>query len=321
MAAPATVPPPRRRRALVIHNPTAGGRRRAVLAEVVEALRRRGMTVDIQPTTGPGDATTLAAAASRARHDVVCAAGGDGTINEVANGLLRADDPPPLAVIPLGTANVLAIELGLPAAPDALAALIADGGEAAVHPAVADDRAFLLMAGAGFDAAVVHGVRRPVKRLLGKGAYVLQTLIETLRYRFPPLTVRADGREFTARMVVACKGRHYGGPYVAAPEARLEAGSVQLCLFHGGGVVAQARYGLALLRGRVATLPDVTVIEAREVTITAPAATAPVPVQVDGDAEAALPLHITMAARPLAVISPQAAPVTAPCPAPTVAAA
>lgn len=304
-------PPPRRRRALVIHNPTAGRRRRAMLAEVVEALRRRGVTVDIQATAGPGDATTLAAAASRTRHDVICAAGGDGTINEVANGLLRADNPPPLAVIPLGTANVLAIELGLPVGAAALAALIADGGERAVHPALADGRAFLLMAGAGFDAAVVHGVRRPVKRLLGKGAYVLQTLIEALRYRFPPLTVEVDGGTHTARMVVACKGRHYGGPHVAAPAARLDADSVQVCLFHGGGLGAQLRYGLALLRGRVADLADVTVVTAREVTIRAPGATAPVPVQVDGDAEAVLPIRITMAARPLTLIGPQAAPLAA----------
>lgn len=292
-----------RRRVLVIHNPTAGRRRPQVLAAVVRALEGQGATCRLRPTTRAGDAVAFAAGAERAEWDVVVAAGGDGTINEVANGLLMAADPPPLAVIPLGTANVLAIELGLPAGPEALAQVIATGAETALHPGMAGGRGFLLMAGAGFDACVVHGVGRRLKRLLGKGAYVVQTLVEALRWRWPPLRIVADGREYTAHMAVACKGRYYGGPHVAAPGARLDGDSLELLLFHGRGLRAQMRYALALLRGTVARQSDVTVVTARQVSITA---AVPVPVQIDGDDGGSLPLTLAMAPRPLTVLAPSA---------------
>lgn len=288
-----------RRRALVIHNPTAGRRRRALLEAVLRHLEARGMACDLRPTAGPGDATALAATSHRTAHDVVIAAGGDGTVNEVATGLLRSAAPPPLAVVPLGTANVLAVELGLPRAPEALARLIAEAPAGPVHPALAGDRAVLLMAGAGFDAAVVHGVGRRLKRALGKGAYVLRTLWEMGRDRAPPLRVTADTMALTARMVVACKSRHYGGPYIAAPDARLAAPTLEVLAFHGRGPLARLRYGLALLRGRVTTLPDVTVLTARRVLIDADR---PICVQIDGDAAGHLPLSLRPADTALAVV-------------------
>lgn len=288
-----------RRRALVIHNPTAGRRRRALLTAVIDHLEAAGVACEMRPTQGPGDATLQAAAADRSTYDVVIAAGGDGTVNEVATGLLRAESPPPLAVIPLGTANVLAVELGLPRDAAALARLIAEAPAGLLHPALAGDRAVLLMAGAGFDAAVVQGVGRRLKRALGKGAYALRTVVEMLRDRAPPLRITADNTALTARMAVACKSRHYGGPFVAAPNARLSAPTVELLLFHGRGPLARLRYGLALLRGRVSHLPDVTVVTARRVLIDADH---PVCVQIDGDAAGHLPLALRPADRPLAVV-------------------
>ncbi|RDD62225.1 diacylglycerol/lipid kinase family protein [Ferruginivarius sediminum] len=110
-------------RVAVIHNPVAGWRRRRYLRRVIDALRERGCEVRLRRTTAPGDAHAFAAEAEGC--DVLAVAGGDGTVNEALNGL--AGRHVPLSVIPLGTANVLAHELGLPRRPVALARAIVEG--------------------------------------------------------------------------------------------------------------------------------------------------------------------------------------------------
>ena len=148
-------PAERVRRLLVIHNPVAGWRRVERFRRTVQQLEHHGCAITERATTGPGDAETIASAAGEV--DVVVVAGGDGTVNEVLNGLMqRPGDPLPLAVIPLGTANVLAGELGLPIEPEGVARAIAHGRTVTAHLGQArfdgQARRFALMAGAGFDA-------------------------------------------------------------------------------------------------------------------------------------------------------------------------
>lgn len=302
-------------RVLVIFNPTAGRRRRHVLHAALDALRRFGVAVDLRPTEEAGHAVRLAGAADAGAHDLVIAAGGDGTINEVATGLLQAADPPPLAILPLGTANVLAIETGLSAyvetsgrpAPEAMALAIVHGCPGIVWPALwrpedsgAEARAVLLMAGCGFDAEVVHRVakRRFGKRLLGKGAYVLQSILAAFRYGFPELEIEVDGMLRRASGVVVCKARHYGGPHLLAASAALSSPSVEVCILTERGWLAQLRYGLDLLAGRLADRPDVEFLRGRHVDVRGAA------VQVDGDAVMATGIHVAVSKRPLRLILP-----------------
>ncbi len=146
------------RRILVIFNPAAGSARRRAqrLRRIIAELERRGCKVAVRPTQGPGDALRLARDAD-AHFDVIVAAGGDGTVNEVANGVFAASRP--LAVVPLGTGNVLANEIGLPRKPQDLARLIAEGAPQPLWPGRAGDRLFVAMTGIGFDAARAQRAR------------------------------------------------------------------------------------------------------------------------------------------------------------------
>lgn len=296
--------PPAGRRLLVVFNPTAGARRRRRLERFLAVLRADGASVTLFETTAVGDA--LAVALRAEDHDALVVAGGDGTINEAINGLLQR--PPdaaslPLGILPLGTANVLARELGLPLDPAGAAAVVLAGARRRIAVGEANGRAFALMAGVGFDAAVVAGLSPRLKRLLRQGAYVLETARQAFRFSFPRYRVEVQGAVHEARSVIACKARRYGGPHVLAPDQRLEQPQLTLVLFRSGGPLAVLRFGLALLLGRVARCRDVLLLPAADARISRATGTVSAalaePVQGDGDIIACLPLSLGV--RPAAV--------------------
>jgi YegS/Rv2252/BmrU family lipid kinase len=289
-------------RVLVIYNPAAGQWRKRRLQTTLAALKGLGCTITLFATQKAGDAQERAATLSREDCDVVVAAGGDGTINEVANGLANAQHAvPPLAIIPLGTANVLAQEIGLRGNPRAVARAIAQGGRMTVHLGDANGRYFLMMAGVGFDAHVVANVDLALKRRTGKLAYVVETLIQGLRYGFPRCRVTVDGQSHDAYSVVVCNGRHYGGPFVAAPKASLAEPAFEVCLLKKGGYRHVLRYGAALVMGRLSALPDVEILTGKSLRIEGDPG---LPVQGDGDIIATLPVQISVAERTLELVIP-----------------
>ncbi len=154
-----------RRRLLVILNPTAGRSHRGRFRATLERLRALGCDITLRETVAAGEASALARAADPAAFDGVVAAGGDGTVNEVINGLIGT--PLPLALLPLGTANVLAAEIGLGLAPDTVARAIVEGPQRPIACGRAGDRHFTQMAGVGFDAQVVEHVDLALKRRIG----------------------------------------------------------------------------------------------------------------------------------------------------------
>lgn len=294
------------RRLLVIYNPTAGGHRRRRFEAVLAALADRGCPMDVRPTTGPGDAALFAREADAAAHDLVVAAGGDGTINEVINGLVAAGAPatPPLAVLPLGTANVLAAELGLDLVPAHIARTIAEGAVAPVclgraRSGEGAERAFSLMAGAGFDARVVAGIDLRVKRFVGKAAYVLEGFRQMSRPKPLPLRVSVDGKAYEAAQVVVSKARFYGGRYLLAPEACLDEPLLHVCLFQHGDALNILRYALALQRGVLQGQRGFRIVTGRDVRIEGdPGA----PLQADGDIIARLPVSIGLLPHALGMV-------------------
>ncbi|MGE5516468.1 MAG: diacylglycerol/lipid kinase family protein [Bacteroidota bacterium] len=291
------------RRVLIITNPAAGRSRGKKLAEIVGLLRARGCVVSERLTTRRGDAEQFAREASADDVDVVVAAGGDGTINEVVNGMVDRVDRPRLAVIPLGTANVLALEIGLnPKDPEQIADTIARGPSCTVHLGLANGRHFVLMAGAGLDAHVVEGVNVALKRHTGKLAYVVESVRQAFGYDFPALQIRANGEIYEGRMAVACRGRYYGGPFVAAPDARLDRPKLEVCILPKAGVGGMVRYGLALPMNKLAELPEVTVVSADSITILGPRGA---PLQGDGDIVARLPAEISIAAQTVELVVPE----------------
>ncbi len=172
-----------RRRALIIVNPAAGRSRssRRRLDRVVAALERRGCAVVLR-RAGPtsGDVERLAREAE-ADFDIIVAAGGDGTLNAVVNGMAAA--PRTVALLPLGTVNVLAREIGLPRDPERLADLIAAGPARPIWPGRVGDRLFLTMASSGFDAETVAAVNPRLKHHVGRLAFAWAILVCLWRYR------------------------------------------------------------------------------------------------------------------------------------------
>lgn len=304
IAAPAGAPP---RRILVILNPAAGRRRRARrrLRRVLAELARRGCAVTLRATAGPGDAERLARAAGPG-FDLVVAAGGDGTVQEVANGL--SGSSPVMGVLPLGTANVLACELGLPRRPGRLAACLAEAAPRPIWPGRIKgrlgDRLFLCMSGVGFDAAVVACVDPRLKRRFGKFVFLWAILQCLVRHRPRSFTIGIDGAAHRAGAAIIAKTRFYAGRFVLAPAARAADPLFQVVLFPPGSrrVVLRALAALAL--GRAHRVPGVRVIPARTASLAAGGEWA---VQADGEIVAGEALSVTIAERPLLIIANPAA--------------
>src|SRR5580658_10114648 len=261
-----------RHRMVIIFNPVAGRRRAALLWRVLDVLAANGIRLDLAETHRAGHAEALAREAARGGASMVVAAGGDGTIAEVANGLMGSGAR--LGVIPLGTANVLAHELALPFAPRAVAAALAFGRTRTLWPGVAR----------GPDSA----------RLF------VQRLGETWRYQFPPIRLRIDSMEIEAASAVISKGRLYGGRFLLAPESRPAEPGFSVILFGCGGPAAALMYGAALPMGFLGRAPGVRHVRAHRVDMVG---NAPIPAQADGDAAGFTPLSVTDAPGPIEVVT------------------
>jgi YegS/Rv2252/BmrU family lipid kinase len=287
------------RKILVIFNPTAGMRRRARLDRILTHIRSHGAAVTLHETTARGDAERTAREAPGGEFDVIVAAGGDGTINEVINGLAGRDMP--LGIIPLGTANVLAAELDLPNDEDGLARTIALGRTHAVTLGEVNGRRFIQMAGVGFDAHVVAAVDTGMKRLVGKLAYVWETLRGFFRFTFRPYHLIVDGKSYDVGSAVFANGHFYGGRFVCAKEARLSDPTLHVCLFKSVGPWSALRYAAWMVLGRLDRLPDYEVIPATSVIVEGAAGE---PVQGDGDIVTHLPLDARISSDRLDMLVP-----------------
>jgi YegS/Rv2252/BmrU family lipid kinase len=285
---------------VIVFNPAAGRARAQLLWRVLDVMAINGVKLEIAETHGAGHATELAHAAAVSGVGLVVAAGGDGTIAEVANGL--AGSPSRLGIIPLGTANVLAHELGLPFAPRAVAAALAFGRTRPVWPGLAQGaggpRLFVQMLGAGFDAQVVHHLPIGLKRTFGRLAYAAQSLRELNRYRFVPISVCIDGNTTTAGSVIVSKGRLYGGCYTLAPGASPAARGFTVALFDCTGPLAALMYGAALPLGLIPRMPGLHLLRAEEVAINGEH----VPAQTDGDPAGESPVTVRDAPTPINVV-------------------
>ena len=284
---------------MVIFNPVAGGRRVRHLWRVLDILSAAGMRFELAETQCAGDAVHIARDAAGLGYRLCVAAGGDGTVADVTNGLLGSDVP--LGIIPLGTANVLAHELGLVFSPQGIAAALAFKRTRPLWPGTVagtgGNRLFVQMVSAGFDAQVVHRLWLPLKRLVGRAAYVAQTLRELPRYPFAPVRVRLDGIETSAANVIVSKGRLYGGNYLLAPCARPDQQGFSVALFDRCGPLPALLYGAALPLNLLPRAPGLRLVRAGAVEILDA-----VPVQADGDPAGVSPLRISDVAAPIQVV-------------------
>jgi diacylglycerol kinase family enzyme len=286
---------------LIIFNTVAGRRRATSLWRVLDLLIENGVKIEVAETQHAGHATELARIAALEGRNMVVAAGGDGTIAEVANGLIGSDTA--LGIIPLGTANVLAKEYRLSTGPRAIANALAYRRTQLLWPGIArmagGEHVFVQMVGLGFDGAVVHGLQPLLKRLIGRGAYVWQSLWESIAYRFPKVRLTVDGKAYEAASVVVSKGRLYGGPYMLAPNAAPTSPGFQVALFEHPGTLPALLSGAALPLGLLPRCPGVRVVAGTSIDFSG---SGPIMTQSDGDALAGTPASVVNAASPIALV-------------------
>ncbi|WP_208995833.1 diacylglycerol/lipid kinase family protein [Pannonibacter tanglangensis] len=288
------------RRVLIVANPTSGGFRAARLDAICDSLGRSGHSVSLHLTRRAGEIGEIAANPGLT-VGVLAVAGGDGSVNEAITGFQSNRTPPDLAVIPSGTANVLAAELGLPRKPEAIAGMIARRRTAPLHYGLANGRPFVLMASAGVDAEVVHAVPLALKRRFGKLAYAMVGIEVALSRKGEDLTVIADGETIRCRLAVATKSRCYGGPFVICRAASVTEPGLHLVTLERDTALSALRYVVALALGRLDRARGVRVLKAEHITISADRR---VPAQVDGDPFGVTPLTIEPAAVPVRIIIP-----------------
>ncbi|MGE0256143.1 MAG: diacylglycerol kinase family protein [Alphaproteobacteria bacterium] len=295
---------PAARSLYVIFNPAGRLGRRRWLARALAVAGGAGARATVAETAGPGHATDLAARLP-AGTDMVVVGGGDGLVNEAVNGLLSRDGAtPPVAVLPFGTANVLAAELGFaPGDRDGAARAAAAGPTRRITLGRANGRWFTMMAGVGFDAEVVAAVRPRLKRVIGKGAFALAGVATFARWRPRRYVVESDAGCHEAGWIVVANGRYWAGRYVCAPGADLAAPSLQLVLFGCRDRLALLRALLAVAAGRVARHADARLLTVTRARIAAADGAAEA-VQIDGDIAATLPLTIEAVADALTVVRP-----------------
>jgi len=290
------------RRAVLIYNPTSG--RQAsdrLLPAVVEPLRAAGFEIEPLPTRGPGDATRLARrAAAQAGIEVAFAMGGDGTLREVAAGLLGSDVA--LGPLPAGTANVLALACGLPREARAAARVLGDCTPQSIDVGMAGEVPFLMLTSCGLDAEVMAHQDDRLKRRLGRGAFVRTALSRWWSYAYPEIVVRLGGRTQRVTLVAVCNIPYYGGRIRMAPGADFRDQRLDCVLFRGRGRAATLGFVRDLAWGRHLRRGDVEVVSTREVEIAGPPE---LKVQVDGDSlPLESPLAIGLARERLRVLLP-----------------
>lgn len=288
----------------VIYNPVAGPKAVRKIERKIDrirvALTRRGVPHEVTKTHGPGHATRLAREAALEGHTAVVAVGGDGTINEVANGL--AGSGTQLCVVPHGTGNVFAAEAGLPPSVEACVDLLFSGKTAEIPLGRAGDRYFVLLASAGFDAEVVERMTQRGKNVLGIAAYVVAGLRHLLRYQ-PTLWMEFPGKErIEAQAVLVCRGKRYGGGVTIVPDGNITGSSLRVVALRSKGRWAIVGFALAALRGKVASSPAVLVRETPSVLVRCGIPSA---AQVDGDYLGPLPVRFEMTQTLLRVVVPR----------------
>ena len=289
-------------RAALVYNPGAGrgSAREGAVTRMIQALGARGVTATALATAGPGDASHLARAAALEGVEVVVACGGDGTVNEVLQGVVGTSAC--LGVWPAGTANLLALELGVPRRLDDIADVLAAGDVRRVSVGRAGTRYFIVMAGIGLDAAVVRRVSPAVKRLLGEGAYWLAALRQLAAWPPPRFLVEADGRTEPATLAVVANAAAYGGGLRFTPRARMDDALLDVCLLDSTDRLRLVRCVVAAFRGAHLGLPGVTSLQARSVRAHG---AREAEVQVDGELAGRLPMNFECIPAAVSVLAPR----------------
>jgi len=322
----------------LIYNPSGGQVSvRHELVYVVGLLTEHGWTVELRETSEPQEATKLARQAVENGAKVVVAAGGDGTINEVANGLLGSDTA--LGVLPVGTTNVWALQMGIPALNPMLhsakvaklvagleerisrplpanyyrkvlldaAKVLVEGRTVAVDVGEISGRYFLLWTGIGLDAAITESISLTDKRTLGSWAYLLPVMETASRYSSTEVSLYSDGEvlKVITPLIVVSNIQLYGGLLAIGAKACVNDGKLDVCVFKGDGFFTFVNHALKVLSRQHLRDPKMEYYQCNEIVIESAHV---MPVHVDGEPFSGTPVTIRTIPSALKVIVPKKAP-------------
>lgn len=282
---------------LVILNPMAGGRRG--LKQKIEALSPR---VTVRLTSGPGDAKLIARSGVQQGYSTVVAAGGDGTVNEVVNGI--ATSPVLLGILPVGTMNVFATEVGIPLNDLRRAWRVVEAEKyREVDLPKANDNYFVQLAGVGLDAEVVRQTSSDFKKILGPISYLV-SLAQIVARTPPKLRIdRGNGVFHEGRFILVGNGRYYGGRFALFRQAQLDDGLLDVLVFKNQSHWDVLRYMQAILFSTHTDLYDVEYFQCPNLAVTSEEKNN-IPVELDGEVQGALPYQFGFAKQKLKVLVP-----------------
>ncbi len=293
------------RNAILIYNPVAGKLRRdqaRFIERTKGALAKAGVRPEFWPTSEAGEATALARKAVDDGVDLILVAGGDGTINEVANGMIGSKVP--LAILPAGTANVLSMELGLGGNLERAAERLArcepsrvavgrlDGTQGARH--------FLLMTGVGLDARIVNEVHSGLKARTGKFAYWVAGFLQ-MRRLVDQFDIVLDGDTIRCGFALISRVRNYGGDLEIATGASLRSDEFEVVVMRGSVPLRFSIHMVAAFAGLAKKMPGVSVHRVKRVTVSGSAQ-----VQVDGEHAGWIPASVQIVPDALTLMMPPA---------------
>ncbi|MDX2151253.1 MAG: diacylglycerol kinase family protein [Bryobacteraceae bacterium] len=299
----------------LVYNPAAGrlSRNKGLLQRSIDALRGGGHRVALTPTTGPNSAGALAAKAARSGADLIVAAGGDGTINEVVNGLATLDVP--LAILPAGTANVLANEMGIGGRPERAAEMVGElvaqrvalgqirlGRPAGNGTHSLVSRYFLLMAGVGLDAHIVYHLDLNLKARLGKLSYWLGGFGQIGR-QLEEFDVRIGERTYRSSFALVSRVRNYGGDLEIASTATLLDDDFEFVLFEGDNASRYLGYFAGVITRNLRNVDGVHFLRAKKAEFLHPS-DKDVYIQVDGEYAGQPPASVEIVPSALTLLMP-----------------
>jgi diacylglycerol kinase (ATP) len=258
------------------------------------------MKIETVATTKPQEASVLAREAVSSKANLIIACGGDGTINEVVCGM--AGSRVPLMVIPVGTANVLAKEIGLARDWMRSADLIKTGVVRRISLGKANERRFILMAGIGVDAGIIATLNYGLKRKLGEGSFWIAGFKQLLRYSFTPFQLRINEETYSATFAVISKAKNYGGPFQITSQADLFSDEFDICLFQSRSRWRYLHYLGHVALGRHLSLPDVRYLKAKTVEARGDSH---ILIQVDGELAGTLPQRFSVEPDALSLMVPE----------------
>lgn len=311
-------------RAELIYNPYAGHMDAShALQDAVDFLSHRGWQITWQITDHANRATEIAEQAARRGVQVVIAAGGDGTLNEVINGLIGSNTA--LGVLPIGTTNVWALQMGIPTLNPLLfngtmskltgmslfrkvlldaAEVLAEGNTKIVDAGEVSGRYFLLWTGVGMDATIIKSVALKSKRALGSWAYVMSALDTARQYTGTPVKINVDGETFERNtpLVVVTNIQLYGGKLPIGAKACVNDSKLDVCIFKGEGFFTFVRQAFEVLSKKHLNDPKIEYRQFKEIVIESARR---LPVHVDGEAITETPVTIRVIPSALKVIVPK----------------